>query len=121
MAPWSLLTEESAAFAPAANVSETEDEYRVSVELAGMGKDDVGVSIQEGRLTISGEKRKEEQEEKENYLRYERSYGSFTRTIPLPTSVDEGRISAKFKDGVLTVRLPKRPEARGKKVEITEG
>ena len=106
------------ALSPAFDVSETDDEYRVSMELPGLAKDDIEVSIENGRLTISGEKKEEQKEEKENFLRVERSYGSFTRSVPLPGTVNEEGIEASFKDGVLSVRLPKTEEARGKKVEI---
>jgi HSP20 family protein len=108
-------------FAPAVNVSENDEAYKVSVELAGLSKDDVDVSVQEGRLTITGEKKEETKDEDENYIRTERSYGSFSRSIPLPSHVDEDAVSAKFKDGVLTVELPKTGEARGRRIEITGG
>ena len=119
-APWTLLRGEGPGFAPAVNVAETDQEYRVSVELPGLSKDAIQVSVHEGQLIISGEKRQEEKEEKEHYLRVERSYGSFRRTIPLPASVDEEGVAASFKKGVLTVQLPKTAEARGKKIEIAD-
>lgn len=118
LAPWALLGREAGGFAPVVNVSETDKDYRVAVELAGLSKDDIEVSVHEGSLTISGEKKKEEKEERESYIRFERSYGSFTRTLPLPGAVNEDGIEARFKDGVLTVTLPKTEEAKGKRVQI---
>jgi len=118
--PWALTPRFGRLFAvrPAVDVSETDTDYHVSVELPGMSKDEVQVTIDQGRLTISGEKKEEHKEERANLLRVERSYGSFTRTIPLPSSVNEEAVEAEFKDGLLTIKLPKTEEARGKKVEI---
>jgi HSP20 family protein len=103
---------------PAVDVSETDEDYKVTVELPGMDKEDIDVTLEEGRLTIRGEKQQEQKEEKEGYLWQERSYGSFTRTVPLPSTVKEEEIEATFKNGVLSLRLPKTEEARGKKLEI---
>ena len=114
-APWS---ERGTATAPALDVSETDEEYKVTAELPGMSRDDIQVTIHNGRLTISGTKKEERKEEKENYLRVERSYGSFSRTVTLPANVDEDRVEAAFKDGVLSLRLLKAEEGRGKHVEI---
>jgi len=121
--PWALTSRLGRRFAlsPAVDISETDKEYRVSVELPGIEKDDIQVSIDQGRLTISGEKKEEQKEEKENFLRVERSYGTFTRTIPLPATVNEEAAEASFKDGVLTIRLPKTAEGRGKRIEIKGG
>lgn len=113
---WPALT----GFAPAMNISETDEEYRVTIELPGTSKDDVEVTVQEGQLTMSGEKKEEEKEEKENYSRVERRYGSFRRSVPLPADVKEEEVEASFKNGVLSVRLPKAPGAAGKRVEIKD-
>jgi HSP20 family protein len=118
MAPWRRATREVFRFTPDVDVAETDKEYRVTAELPGLSKDDIEISLEEGTLTISGEKREEKKEEKENYWRTERSYGSFVRRIPLPTGVNEDAVEASFKDGVLTITLPKTEETRGKKVEI---
>jgi HSP20 family protein len=106
------------AISPALDVAETDSEYKITAELPGMSRDDIDVTLEQGRLTISGTKEEEQKEEKENYVRTERSYGSFTRTVPLPATVDEENIEANFKDGVLSLRLPKTEEARGRKVPI---
>jgi HSP20 family protein len=104
--------------APAIDVRETEQEYRVSVELPGMTKDDIELTVDQGRLHVRGEKREEQREEEEDYLRVERSYGSFSRTIPLPSTVEEEDIEASYKDGVLDIHLPKTGQAPGRRVEI---
>ena len=118
-APWRVPA--LARFGPAVDVAESDKEYRVSVELPGMTRDDIEVTISEGRLVVTGEKKREHKEEGEDYLRVERSYGSFHRTIPLPASVDQSAVEASFKGGVLTVRLPKTQETKGKKVQIRSG
>lgn len=106
------------AFAPEMDVKETDAEYVVSADIPGLSRDDIEVRVDEGRLVISGEKKQEEKKEDENYLRTERSYGSFLRSILLPSSVKEEEIGAVFKDGVLEVHLPKTEETTGRKVEI---
>lgn len=118
LAPWGETARRLSGFAPVVDVSETESEYRVSVELPGLSKDDVELTIDQGRLNIRGEKKSEEREEKENHLRVERSYGSFSRSVPLPQTVDQDAAQATFKEGVLTVSLPKTEKSRGKKVDI---
>lgn len=118
LAPWGETARRLTGFAPAVDVSETDQEYRVSVELPGLSKDDLELTIDRGRLTITGEKRTEEREEKESHLRVERAYGSFSRSIALPETVNQDAVEASFKDGVLTVRLPRTEQARGRKVEI---
>ncbi len=103
---------------PAVDVSETDKEYKAEVEMPGVKKEDLNVTIDDGRLHIEGRREEEDREEGKNYLRVERSSGSFSRTLELPPTVDEERAEADFKDGVLTVRLPKTAESRGKKVEV---
>ena len=115
---WRQMQQGMSAFSPDVDVSETDKEYKVVVELPGLSKDEINVSVREGSMTISGEKKEEEQEEKENYLKVERSHGSFTRTILLPSSVREDAIEATFEEGVLRIRLPKTEETRGEKLEI---
>lgn len=107
-------------FVPAVNVTETDNEYRVTAELPGMDQNDVELSIHNGSLTIKGEKKKETEEKKEGFYRMERSYGTFHRTLPLPQEVDAEHVEATFKKGVLTVTLPKLPELQSgaKKIAI---
>ncbi len=107
--------------APSVDVSETDDEVRVTADLPGMDEKDIQVSLDNDLLTIKGEKKHEQEEKKRNYYMVERSYGEFQRVIPMPASVDKEKVKAAFKKGVLTVTLPKAPElkARKKSIEIT--
>jgi HSP20 family protein len=120
-APLSRMESRLMGFAPAVDVTETDKEYKVTVEAPGIAKDELEVTINDGYLTIRGEKKEEQKEEKENYVRVERRYGSFHRDIPLPGGVKEDEVEATYKDGVLSIRLPKSPEAAGKRVEIKGG
>jgi HSP20 family protein len=99
-------------FAPRLDISETEKEVTLSAELPGMEPEDINIAIVRGTLTISGEKQIETEEKGKRFYRVERSYGSFHRTIPLPNEVDEDKIDAKFKRGVLKVKLPKTKAAQ---------
>ena len=99
---------------PRVDVEETDGEYQVSAELPGIDEKDVNLTLADNVLTIHGEKKAEREEKDKNYYLSERSFGSFRRAIPLPTEVDEEKVEAFFKNGVLTVRLPKSPEAKAK-------
>jgi HSP20 family protein len=105
-------------WAPSMDISETKDSLVVKVEVPGMEEKDIKVSLQENLLTITGEKRQEKEEKDERYHRVERSYGSFTRGVRLPVGVDAGKVVAKFKNGLLTVTLPKTPAAKGSTIPI---
>jgi HSP20 family protein len=100
------------------NVAETEERYEVTVELPGMKPEEFQVELKNGQLWISGEKKEEREEKGKTFHRVERRYGEFRRVIPLPTPVEEGRIEAQYKDGVLHVILPKAAEARPKHIEV---
>ena len=108
---------------PRLDITEDEKAYHISAELPGMEEKDISVDISEGLLNIRGEKREEKEEKERTYYRRERSFGSFQRAIPLPGSVDEDKIEAHFKNGVLTVDLPKLPEAesKAKRIEVKGG
>ncbi|AQT67280.1 Spore protein SP21 [Anaerohalosphaera lusitana] len=106
-------------FTPSINVSETDKAYKISAELPGMDENDIDVSIEGDSLLIKGEKKAEDQEEGENWFRSERSFGQFQRAIGLPVDVDEDKIEAEFKKGVLNVVLPKTEEARTKSKKIS--
>ena len=108
------------ALTPSLDVKETDQEIVVEAELPGLEEKDVSLMMQNGVLTIQGEKRLEFDEEKENYHVMERRYGSFQRSLRVPDTVDEGKVEARFENGVLKVTLPKRPEAGGaqRKIEI---
>lgn len=105
---------------PQVDVRERGNELVVSADLPGIKPDDVNIEAADGVLTLSGERRQEEEEEREGFYRSERSYGTFYRTIPLPEGVNEDQISASFNDGVLEVRvpLPQQQQRQGRKIPI---
>lgn len=107
---------------PAMEITETPSEMMVSAELPGIDKKDVDISVEEGMLTLSGEKTEEKTEgsSERKYHLWERTYGSFQRSFPLPRGVDASKISAEFKNGVLKIHMPKTSEAqaKGRKIEI---
>jgi HSP20 family protein len=105
---------------PRTDIAETDSALEVSVELPGLDRKEVDVSLTDTALTIKGQKKSEREESKKGYHVSERSYGSFYRSIPLPSGVDTDKGSAEFKNGVLTVTLPKTQEAlsRVKKIEV---
>jgi HSP20 family protein len=99
---------------PLANISETDDEYLIRMELPEVKKENVKIAVQDGVITISGERKMEREEESENAIRVESIYGSFTRSFVLPEHVDANAIKAEAKDGVLRIHVPK---VKSKKVE----
>lgn len=105
-------------WSPSVDVFEAEDKIVIEAELAGLKPEEVDVSIENNVVTIKGERKFERKEQKENYHRIERSYGSFTRSFTLPRSVVTEETSADFDHGVLKVTLPKREEAKARKIEI---
>lgn len=106
--------------APRSDVVETDKGIEVTVELPGLNEEDIEVSLTDDALTVKGEKKIENKEEKKGYYVSERSYGSVYRSIPLPAGVDSDKAEASFRNGVLTVSLPQRPEAKARvrKVEV---
>ena len=106
--------------APVVDVVEKEKEYQISAELPGLEEKDVEVSVADDMLTIKGQKKEEKEEKAKNYYLSERRYGAFQRSFQLPSGVDAEKIEANFRKGVLTVTLPKTPEAqkKEKKIEI---
>lgn len=108
---------------PSIDVEETEQSFVVSAELPGLSEQDIELNLHENALTISGEKRSERKEEKGGRRYAERSFGRFERTIPFPSEVDADRVDASFKNGVLTVTLPKNEKARDKtrRIEVRPG
>lgn len=105
---------------PRTDVAETDDAIEVSVDLPGLEEKDVDVSVSGDVLTVRGERKNEREEERKGYYLSERSYGSFYRTVPLPPGVDRDNAKASFKNGVLTVTLPKTQEAQRqvKRIEV---
>ncbi len=107
---------------PSVDIFEEGDDVVVKAELPGMKKDDIDVTLSDDTITISGEKKREEKVEKKNYYRYERSFGSFSRSFRLPVDVQADKAKATFKDGILEIRIPKTEEAkkRQRKLQIKE-
>lgn len=105
---------------PKIDLKETSDRYLLDAELPGVPAEDVEVSVANGVLTVKGEHKAEKEEKDKNYLRVERSYGQFERSINLPEDADDSKISAKSKDGVLTITIPKKPGAKPetRKIEV---
>ena len=105
-------------WAPSMDISETKESLVAKLEAPGMEQNDIEISLQENLLTIKGEKRQEKEEADERYHRVERSYGAFSRTVRLPVAVDGSKVTATFKNGLLTVTLPKTPAAKGTTIPI---
>jgi HSP20 family protein len=104
---------------PSVDVSESKDNVIINVEIPGMSKDDVKVSVQDNVLTLSGERKQEKEEKDTSYHRIERSYGSFSRSFTLPTSVQPDKVKASYKDGILKIVLPKSEEVKPKQILIS--
>jgi HSP20 family protein len=104
---------------PSVDVSEDKDNVIIKAEMPGMKKEDVKISVQDGVITLRGERKQENEEKDKNYHRIERSYGSFCRSFQLPTSVKTDKIKASYKDGVLNVTLPKTEEVKPKEIPIS--
>ena len=105
-------------FRPNVNLSENEKEFEITVELPGMKAEDFHVELEGNELRISGEKKEEKEEKGKTYHRIERSFGEFRRVVPLHTAVDADQIKAEYKDGVLSVKVPKAEEAKAKKIDV---
>lgn len=106
------------AFRPAVDIYEDEGGIHVKAELAGVKPEDVKVSVENRILTISGERKFENEDKRDGYHRVERAYGSFSRSFVLPTEVKAEEIDAKMDSGVLTVSLPRRPEAKRREIAV---
>ena len=103
---------------PAMDVEETDKEYLLKADLPAVKKDDVKVGIEDGVLTLEGERKQEKEEKNKKLHRIERSYGKFVRRMTVPTDVDEGKVVADFKDGVLNVHLPKSATAKPRAIKV---
>jgi HSP20 family protein len=106
-----LMARPALDFLPRLDISETETEFKVSAELPGMDEKDIQIRLEKDTLVLSGEKKSETEEKEKTYHRVERSFGSFERVIPFDTQLDEDKVSAVFKNGVLTITLPKAGDA----------
>ena len=105
-------------FAPLVDVGETDDEVTIRAEIPGVSSRDLDVTIEGNTLNISGKKEEKEEFEGENSYRCERRFGAFRRSIELPESVDPDRVNADFVDGVVTIRVAKKPGQRARRVEV---
>jgi HSP20 family protein len=103
---------------PLADITEDEKEYLIKAELPEMKKEDVKVTVENGVLTISGERKFEKEEKNKKYHRVERGYGAFMRSFTLPDDADGNKIKAEFKNGLLKVHLPKSEHAKPKQIEV---
>ena len=106
---------------PAVDIYETDaHEFVVKAELPDVKREDINLTFENNVLTIRGERKFDEEVQRDNYHRVERQYGSFSRSFTVPPTVDSSRIAASFKDGVLTIRMAQREEARPKQIEVGE-
>lgn len=106
---------------PAVDIYETDDHHVVlKAELPDMKREDISITFENQVLTIRGERKLDESIKRDSYQRLERFYGQFSRSFTLPNTIDSSNISASYKDGVLTIRLPQREEAKPKQIEVTE-
>jgi HSP20 family protein len=105
-------------WAPPVDIYEDGDNLVLKAELPGLTPDDVQVRVENNTLYLKGERKLDKEVKEQNYHRIERSYGTFTRTFTLPNSVDADKVAANFKDGVLTLTMPKKEEAKPKTIKI---
>jgi HSP20 family protein len=106
---------------PAVDVMEDQDKLTVKAEMPGFRCEDMNVSVHENNLILSGERKSEDEQNEGGYYRSERFYGKFHRAVPLPFSVDSSKVEARYRDGVLTVTLPKSEQAKAKQIEVAAG
>ena len=118
-AVWRRIPTVEMGWAPAIEVFEKEDKFVVKAELSGMKEEDIDISVVGDTLTLKGERKAESEVKEEDYYCCERSYGSFSRSIAVPSNVDANKIEANYEDGVLEVSLPKAPEVKPKKIAVS--
>jgi len=109
------------AWIPAVDIYETKESIVLNVELPGVTKEDISLEVKDSTLTIKGEKKLEKNVKEENFHRMERTYGSFTRAFTLPSTVQQDKVKAKFRDGILEIMLPKAEEAKPKQIKVDVG
>ena len=105
-------------WAPRVDISETEKEFTIKAEIPDVKKDEVKISVDNGVLSIQGERKQEKEEKGKKFHRVERYYGSFTRSFTLPDNVDETKIEASFKDGMLNIQIPKSEKSKPKAIDV---
>ncbi len=107
-----------AEFTPSVDVKENDKEFIIKAELPGVEEKDIDVTVTNDSVTIKGEKKEEKEDKDKNYYYMERSYGSFSRVIPLQTEIESGKAQASFKNGVLDIKIPKNQKAKEKEVKV---
>jgi HSP20 family protein len=105
-------------WAPRVDIAETENEFIIKAEVPEVKKDEVKISVDNGVLSIQGERKQEKEEKGKKFHRVERYYGSFTRSFTLPDNVDETKIEASFKDGMLNIQIPKSEKSKPKAIDV---
>ena len=115
---WRRAPAEQMGWTPAIDVFEKDDSFVVKAEIPGMKEEDIDISVSGDTLTIKGERKAESEVKEEDYHYCERCYGSFSRSISIPSSVDAAKIEASYNNGILEVTLPKAPEVKPKKIEV---
>jgi HSP20 family protein len=108
-------------WSPQVDITEDDKEYLIKADLPEMKKDEIKVNVENGVLTVSGERKTEKEEKNKKFHRIERSYGTFMRSFALPEDADGTKVAAEFKEGVLRVHLPKNPVAKPKSIEVKVG
>jgi HSP20 family protein len=103
---------------PRVNIEEVKDRFEITAELPGLKKEDVKIEVKDHVLTLTGEKKAENENKDRNVYLFERAYGRFCRTFTLPDNVEAGKIGASFKDGILKIDIPKTEEAKPKEIEV---
>jgi HSP20 family protein len=119
LSEWSQASRLLSGWTPALDVFEDKDNFVVKAELPGLKKDEISLSLHDGSLSISGERKSEQKYEAAEVYRAERFVGRFQRTVTLPTAVAADKVKAQYQDGVLTVTLPKTEEAKPKQIEVS--
>lgn len=109
---------ESAVWSPQTDLVETDDEYRIHLDMPGISRDDITINYQDNTLTVHGTRREEQREETAEFVRTERAFGEFHRSFTLPRTVDAEAIEANFDNGVLSIHVPKTEKSKKKKIEI---
>jgi HSP20 family protein len=117
-AAWSRVPTEDLVWAPSIEVVEKEDKFLVKAELPGVKEEDINISLSGNVLTIDGEKKTESEERTKGYYYSESSYGSFSRSMAIPSTIDASKIEANYDKGVLEITLPKTPEVKPKKIKL---
>jgi HSP20 family protein len=103
---------------PALDVWETDGDVVYAFDLPGLAEDEISIEVQDDTLTVTGERRRATEEKGDRFFRYERTYGSFSRAVGLPAGVDDSKIDASYKNGVLEVRVPKPEEAKPRRIQL---